>query len=168
MATLDATLGGADANSYQTRVEAADFFSNHLYATEWSSADNTRKDNSLIRACLRLEQETYKGSKTNTEQRLKHPRAYVEDDEGNWYDQDEIIRAMKEAQCELALYYLKQNPDDAVDPALKQFKRLHIANAINLEMRDQLPATDALPDHVLRMISHLMQSAPGQVRLVRA
>lgn len=111
---LDATIGGATANSYQDRTEAGLYFADHLYAADWG-ADTARQDKALIMACRRLEQEEYVGQRATTTQALSWPRANtdditsdfeLEDLYGNGHDSATIPRDIKYAHCEVALAYL--------------------------------------------------------------
>jgi len=47
---LNATPGAADANSYATVADADAYHEGHLYASAWTSASNTTKEQALVMA----------------------------------------------------------------------------------------------------------------------
>ncbi len=171
---FDATLGGATANSYCTVEFADDYLAGELYADEWTvlnnsvAADLLKKKQALVKATRRLERYEYKGHRSAyTGQRLKHPRYGLTTPEGFYYSANSIIEQMKMATAELALYYLKQDPTAVVDESLRQFTHLRIAGAVELEMRDQLPSDDRIPERVVNIFYEYILSGPGMTRLVR-
>lgn len=52
---LDATLGGADSNSYLTLDEADTYFEDRLHVDVWDAASDADKDNALVTACRLIE-----------------------------------------------------------------------------------------------------------------
>jgi hypothetical protein len=171
---FDATEGGTTSNSYCTVEFADDYFGGELYAAEWNALVNTnppdllKKEQALCKATRRLERLQWVSLPTHVTQALKHPRFWLEDDHGYFYPQENVIPPVKFACCELALFYLRQDPTLVVDQALRQFKSLHVANVLEFEMREQLPNEDDLPPRVLNFIAPWLTAGPGGVRIVRA
>ena len=167
--TLDATPKGANSNSYATRAEADSYFEGRRNADTWTAATAAEKDQALVAATTRLEQESYKASRTTSEQRLKWPRIWVETDDDylTWYDSDTIPRVVKEACYELALASLNAGTTDPqADTGMEGFDHVQVgplAVDINHAFRGgQLPAS------VTRLIRHVSISISGTVRLIRS
>lgn len=135
-------------NSYITRQDADLYFTERMYSEAWTAASSTLKETALISATRRLEREQWV--------------------DGSYLGNVSMPSRIREACCELAIYYLKGDPSEQTDDSLRQFKRLHVAGAINLEMRDVLPDGDDLPTTVWRLIAPYLATFPGTVRLVRA
>ena len=80
MATLKATPGAVDANTYATRDEATAIFEGRTGAG-WASATDAKRDAALIEATAELEQRvTWRGEKAETTQALAFPRTGLERD----------------------------------------------------------------------------------------
>jgi hypothetical protein len=106
--TVDATLAGANANSYISVADATTYFGNRLDAADWTAASTDDKGASLITATTWLETLDYYGDRSSTTQALKWPRTDVECD-GIEADATFIPREIKTATCEVALALLR-NP----------------------------------------------------------
>jgi hypothetical protein len=52
---LDATVGGASANSYGIRAEADTYYASRPFASVWNALSGTDKDAALIFACTQME-----------------------------------------------------------------------------------------------------------------
>jgi hypothetical protein len=173
--SFNATEGGSASNSLCTVEFADDHLGGDLHATEWAALSNANathllmKQQSLVKATRRLERFEYRGTVTNppSVQRLKHPRAGLETQDGYVYDSATIIEAMKMACAELANYYLQRDPAALVEADLKQFKHLRIAGVIEMEMRDRLPSEEDIPASVRNLISPFLASGPNTIRIVR-
>lgn len=165
--TLDATAKGASANSYVTRAEADAYFDGRVNAAEWTASTVTAatKEQALVAATDRLEQEQYLGYKTTTTQRLKWPRTNVYDDDGTAYAEGVSPRPMKEACYEQALALLKDAKLlDAT--GLAAFDAVAVG-PLNVQIR-QPEASGKLPAQVQRLLRGLWIGGSGIVRLVRA
>ena len=119
---FDATISGADSNSY-VLVADADFYFDGTYNDVWSALVTSQKEELLAMATTRLESETYGGYQATTTQILQHPRdklisRYAEDykrDMGGYpsgvdqyYPVDEVPKEMQQATFELAMYFLNK------------------------------------------------------------
>lgn len=105
--TLDATVSGAAANSYQTVATAAAYFDRRLTADAWERADSVLQARALVQATDRLERLTYIGTKAVATQRLAMPRAGLVDRDGVALASTAIPTDFLEAHAELALAYLQ-------------------------------------------------------------
>ena len=80
MATLNATAGATDANSYATRAEAVAIFEDRPGTRAWATATDARRDAALIEATAELEQRfTWRGEKASSSQALAFPRTGLAD-----------------------------------------------------------------------------------------
>lgn len=138
--TFDATPMGANSNSYITVSEADDYFTGHLDGTTyWSSLTTSTKQAALVQATNRLDMETYGGRRTTTSQRLQWCRLWIVSrdldpsreyqDIGGMYYRDHLTipKEVKDATCEMALYYIKEaNGEFTIDnndlETLSQYK----------------------------------------------
>lgn len=152
--TFDATPGSPTANSLCDVEFADDYLAGELYADEWLSLDNgvpadlQKKQRALVKATRRLKRFDYR--------------------DGYFDTNGEVFELLRQATAELALHYLRSNPADLVEDSLRQFKHLRIAGAIEMEMRDQLPGTDTVPEHVMAMVAPFLTAGSGTVTLLRA
>ena len=81
MATLKATPGATDANTYATRDQAIAVFEGRTGASAWASATDAKRDVALREATMELEQRvTWRGEKAETTQALAFPRSGLERD----------------------------------------------------------------------------------------
>lgn len=118
---IDATVGGANANSYATMEEAVTYFGDRLHKDAWVDAGASDKAAALIWAAKILDTRIkWKGQKTNQTQALDWPRAYVEDMDSHpipagtvyqtsvlYIDGTIVPGFVKQAQFELALALLE-------------------------------------------------------------
>ncbi|MEN3329018.1 MAG: hypothetical protein V7638_3825 [Acidobacteriota bacterium] len=171
---LDATEGGATANSFCTVEFANDLLAGELYASDWpatdAGADLLTKQKALVTATRELNRLEWEGQRTDWNvQALQFPRVNLEDRDGNFVDPNTNPLELKEATVRLALYRLPRNPAVLVDESLLQFKRLKIAGAIELEMREGVPSEQDIPEQVWDLISRwLIIAGSGSVRVYRA
>lgn len=160
---LDATAGGMTANSYLTRAEAAAYFARRLRTSAWVGASDPEKDLALMTATARLDQEDFLGVKATREQALKWPRYDTCDRDGYWYDSDSVPRPVQDAACELALYLLET--DGLRQSGLSNFAHIKLGP---LDITPKQPqSSGALPAQVVRLLDHLLTSAPGMIRMLR-
>lgn len=164
--TLDATPGGAAANSYVTVVEADAYFSARLFADKWTGALPDAKTTALLMATARVDQEAYTGEPTTLTQRLKWPLTGVLDDAGRDVDDRTIPRAVKDATCEIALALLTLTSDPAVPDPLAKFTALTLPGGLSLSLKGTARPVDALPDVAARLLAPF-RLVPGMVYLDR-
>lgn len=100
--TLDATVGGASANSYQDVADATAYFANTLFSEQWAALSSDVKAQALITATQWLETLAYTGTRVTTTQRLEWPRDATSS-KGLTADSNTIPDELLAAQAELAL-----------------------------------------------------------------
>lgn len=100
--SLDATIGGASANSYQSVANATTYFANTLFSAQWGALSADVKAQALITATQWLETLTYVGKRVTTTQALEWPREATSS-KGVAADTTEIPKELLVAQAELAL-----------------------------------------------------------------
>lgn len=105
--TLDATVGGASANSYLTEAAATALVETLFDTTAWEDAEAGQRPLALAATTHLLEAETPFGLKATTTQRLKWPRTGVYDEDGVAYDSTTIPEPVQVATMELALAILR-------------------------------------------------------------
>lgn len=105
---LDATAGGANADSYCTVAEADAYQATHLYASVWTTATTANKEKALKWATRLLdEQVDWEGSVSTLGQALRWPRSEVTDRDGRaWFNNTTIPTFLKNATAELARHLL--------------------------------------------------------------
>ncbi len=72
---LDATVGGASANSYLTSTAAADILSIHFGNECWENASNSDREKSLMLATSQIDECLFQGCKIAPSQALQFPRS---------------------------------------------------------------------------------------------
>lgn len=175
MAVLDATVGTATANSYATVAEADTYFAERTNVNSWDGA-TTQKAVSLIMATRRIDQESFKGTRTNPstdvdttdpKQALKWPRTDVETEDGLLYDPAAIPRIVKYATFEMALRILNDNTTDTfADTGLEQFEEVTVGS-LTVKPRPTFRA-GTLPEVVRRLLRPVLLATGSGVRLLRA
>lgn len=122
--TIDATVGGASANSFVTEAEAITYMASRLNAGDWettsgSSATETEKK-ALIEATRMLNLLAWRGVRVTDTQALAWPRDYATNPDATisdpgteypYYADDVIPERVKDATCEYALELLRANAD---------------------------------------------------------
>lgn len=100
--SLNATIGGASANSYQAVADATAYFANTLFSAQWGALTSDVKAQALITATQWLETLTYTGTRATTTQRLEWPRDAT-NSKGLAANNATIPAEILAAQAELAL-----------------------------------------------------------------
>lgn len=167
---LDATIAGANSNSYVTRAEANAYFDGRVDASAWTAlpdVDGGARDQALVAATSRLDQEQYEGQRSQyiTRQRLKWPRTDTYDDDGYLYAWDSIPRQVQEATFEMALWLL-QNPSSLTSNPLNQFASIAVSG-LTILPREAETNQHLLPPQVIRCLRGLRLGGSGQPRLIR-
>jgi hypothetical protein len=99
-ATINATAGAADANSYITIAEAQAYADSDIDASKWDTATVDQRTRALITATRNLDLVGYVGTRTTTTQALAWPRKDFTTTEKTYSD-TEIPAEIKLAQWEL-------------------------------------------------------------------
>ena len=161
---FDASVGGANSNSYVTLAAAEAYFLGRLDVAAWDSADgDDDKESALMMATARLDLESYSGAIVTTTQRLQWPRSWVPNRANGFYSSTAIPQPIQDATCELALRIL--DDPDAFDggDGLEGFANLRLGS---LDLTPVSIST-ALPPFVLRLIAPVRVGG-FQNRVVRA
>ena len=79
-AVIDATLGGASANSYVTLADADAYFETVPDSTDWASKSTDQKNRALISATRWIDVLSFYGKRCSETQALKWPRKEYEVD----------------------------------------------------------------------------------------
>lgn len=118
---LDATVGGASADTYGTLVEAEAYFTARG-DTAWTG-DDADKEAALIKAAMYLDnvyRGRWKGQKATRDQALAWPRTWVIDVDGYSVPTAEIPAEIKNAQFQAALLFLSGTDlESAIERAVK-------------------------------------------------
>lgn len=167
MPTIDATVGGASANSYITRANATTYFDERLNSGAWTSASDADKDRALIQATRRLDQEDWQGVRVTTGQALDWPRYWATDEDGEEYAADAIPQPIQDATCELALRFLNDGTTDTLaDTGLEEFAEAKIGP---MEVkRNRSYKAGQLPENVMRLLANVVRSSTSSRRVMRA
>lgn len=172
---LDATIGGANSNSYVTLEYANSFFENFLLPNAWDSAVPDDQERALMTATQWLEEYDYVGRVATLTQSLKWPRYGLSDvvsgSDGlilGLYDETEMPIPLLNATCELAYYLLTlgaAGSGAALGTGVGPVSSLKIGNSVEVKYQQQsssstsivAPTTDSsgLPIHVARLLRGL-------------
>lgn len=157
---IDATVGGASANSYVTVVEADAYFEADLYSGTWDAADNTKKAKALVMATRILDQEcSWIGDRADENQALRWPRVNAEDSDGESIDETIVPTAIKNATFELAKSLL--STDRTADPDTEGIKRMKL-DVLEFEF-DKMDRAEVLPLAVRSIVSNYMSAGGGSM-----
>lgn len=120
---IDATVGGASANSFVTLAEAQAYMDARLNESSWESATPDTQNRALVEATRDLSVAVWQGTRADSTQALSWPRWFVVNPDLPWagtvyYASTVIPQRVKDATCELALQYVKAGTTDvaAQDP----------------------------------------------------
>ena len=143
--TIDATAGGASANSYLTLSDAQDIVDGMVEdadVTAWASATTDQKNRALYTATQRLDRERFLGARATDTQALQWPRTGVRKPDTyvntyatgfpfriseDYFTDTEIPDQVKRAQVVLAVY-LNNNKDGIGLSGLEDFKNVQIGS----------------------------------------
>ena len=143
-------------NSYLTTDEADAFFDDRLYVQAWTDSTTAQRESALIMAARALDGQHYAGGITDTSQAMAWPRQGVYDRERRAIDSATVPQAVKDAQCEVALGILNENPDDARDPAIKAMQ----AGSVSVQYRSGTSNT-ALRGGALALLKPFLRDYSG-------
>ena len=183
--TIDATVGGANANSYMTLAEADAFVEAMVLSTDaaqWDSGNTDSRNRALTAAAQRLDRERFLGARTNDTQALQWPREGVRKPDTyvrsytsgfpfrlteDYYTNTEIPDQVKRAQIELAVY-LHNNKDGISLSGLNDYKNVKIGNLDVTPDKSGSVGADHVPPMFERYLTGLRISGPGNVAIRRS
>lgn len=162
---IDATIGGANSNSYVSLAEAETYFSGRLNADAWNNAaTDDIKNRALAMATQRIDFESFIGSRVTSTQALKWPRTDLPYFDGVTYSSAEIPTDIKKATYELALYMLSKDMSAADgNDAYDSIK----VGPINIDFADSQPSNNKLPPFVMRLLDQFKEYSLGIISVSR-
>jgi hypothetical protein len=185
--TIDATVGGASANSYLTLADAQDLIDGMVEnddVTAWASATTDQKNRALYSATQRLDRERFLGARATDTQALQWPRTGVRKPDtyintyatgfpfritADYYTDTEIPDQVKQAQVVLAVY-LNSNKDGLGLSGLEDYKSVTIGSLSVTSAGASSMATgaDRVPPIFERYLTGLRISGPGNFAIKRS
>ena len=185
--TIDATVGGASANSYLTLAAAQDLIDGMVEnddVTAWASATTDQKNRALYSAVQRLDRERFLGARATDTQALQWPRTGVRKPDTyintyavgfpfrittDYFTDSEIPDQVKQAQVVLAVY-LNNNKDGMGLSGLEDYKSVSIGSLSVTTAGASSMATgaDRVPPIFERYLTGLRISGPGNFAIKRS
>jgi len=185
--TIDATVGGASANSYLTLAAAQDLIDGMVEnddVTAWASATTDQKNRALYTATQRIDRERFLGARATDTQALQWPRTGVRKPDTyintyaigfpfkittDYYTDTEIPDQIKQAQVVLAVY-LNNNKDGMGLSGLEDYKSVTIGSLSVTSAGASAMATgaDRVPPIFERYLTGLRISGPGNFAIKRS
>ena len=183
--TIDATAGGANANSYITLAEADTFVEAMISSSDvskWTTGNDDTRNRALTAAAERLDRERFLGARaTNTQARqwprtgVRKPDTYINSYATNFpfrisedfFTDTEIPDQIKRAQIELAVY-LKNNVDGISLGGLEDFKSVKIGSLQVAPDKTGAIGADRVPPMFERYLTGLRISGPGNIAIKRS
>lgn len=148
---LDATVGGASANSYDTLAKADAYFADRLHTTVWDAASDPDKSAGLVTASLLIDSLCFNGKRVTATQNLEFPRSGLKLG-GLAVPTDVIPRPIEVATYEFAQVLLGEDLTTVKDQLKEGLKRLK-AGDITLEFFEGFQHTSVPPSIVDRIPS---------------
>jgi len=183
--TIDATAGGADANSYMTLSEADTFVEAMISSSDvskWTTGNDDSRNRALTAAAQRLDRERFLGARATDTQALQWPRTGVRKPDtyvntyatgfpfrisDDYFTDTEIPDQVKRAQIEMAVY-LKNNVDGIGLGGLEDFKNVKIGNLDVTPDKTGAIGADRVPPMFERYLTGLRISGPGNIAIKRS
>jgi len=185
--TIDATVGGANANSYLTLAAAELIIEGFVQDDDvvaWASATEDQKNRALFSATQRIDRERFLGARATDTQALQWPRTGVRKPDTyintyavgfpfrittDYYTDTEIPDRIEFAQCVLAVY-LNNNKDGLSLSGLEDYKSVSIGSLSVTTAGASASATgaDRVPPIYERYLTGLRISGPGNFAIRRS
>ena len=183
--TIDATAGGANANSYITLAEANTFVEAMISSSDvskWTTGTDDTRNRALTAAAERLDRERFLGARATDTQARQWPRTGVRKPDtyvntfstgfpfrisDDYYTDTEIPDQVKRAQIELAVY-LKNNVDGISLGGLEDFKSVKIGSLQVTPDKTGAIGADRVPPMFERYLTGLRISGPGNIAIKRS
>ena len=182
---IDATVGGANANSYLTLADATtiiDGFVEDADVKHWNSGNTDSRNRALFTATQRLDRERFLGARATDTQALQWPRTGVRKPDTyintyavgfpfrittDYYTDDEIPQQVQYAQAVLAVY-LHNNTDALGLSGLEDYKNVKIGNLDVTPNTYGAVGADKVPPLYQRYLTGLRISGPGNIAIKRS
>jgi hypothetical protein len=183
---IDATVGGANANSYLTLAAAQaiiDGFVQDADVTAWASATTDQKNRALFTATQRLDRERFRGARATDTQALQWPRTGVRKPDTyintyavgfpfrittDYFTDTEIPTQIQYAQTVLAVF-LHNNTSALGLSGLEDYKNVKIGSLdVTPNLGYGAVGADKVPPLMERYLTGLRISGPGNVAIRRS
>ena len=183
--TIDATAGGADANSYLTLSDAQAIIDGMVEDADvaaWATATDDQKNRALYTATQRLDRERFLGARATDTQALQWPRTGVRKPDTyvntfstgfpfriseDYFTDTEIPDQVKRAQVVLAVY-LNNNKDGIGLSGLEDYKNVQIGSLNVTPDKTGAVGADRVPPLLERYLTGLRISGPGNIAIKRS
>ena len=183
--SIDATAGGASANSYITLAEADTFVEAMISSSvvsKWTTGNDDSRNRALTAAAQRLDRERFLGARATDTQALQWPRTGVRKPDtyvntyatgfpfrisDDYFTDTEIPDQVKRAQIEMAVY-LKNNVDGISLGGLEDFKNVKIGSLDVTPDKTGAIGADRVPPMFERYLTGLRISGPGNIAIKRS
>jgi hypothetical protein len=183
--SIDATAGGASANSYITLTEANTFVEAMISSSDvskWTTGNDDSRNRALAAAAQRLDRERFLGARATDTQALQWPRTGVRKPDtyvntyatgfpfrisDDYFTDTEIPDQVKRAQIEMAVY-LKNNVDGISLGGLEDFKNVKIGSLDVTPDKTGAIGADRVPPMFERYLTGLRISGPGNIAIKRS
>ena len=183
--SIDATAGGASANSYITLTEANTFVEAMISSSDvskWTTGNDDSRNRALAAAAQRLDRERFLGARATDTQALQWPRTGVRKPDtyvntyasgfpfcisDDYFTDGEVPDQVKRAQIEMAVY-LKNNVDGISLGGLEDFKNVKIGNLDVTPDKAGAIGADRVPPMFERYLTGLRISGPGNIAIKRS
>ena len=183
--TIDATVGGAAANSYITLSDANAIVEGLIAdddVSAWDGSSTDNKNRALYTAAVRIDRERFLGARVTNTQALQWPRQGVRKPDTyintysigfpfristDYFAETEIPEQVKKAQVILAVY-LNNNRDGLGLSGLEDFKKVKLGS-LDLEPNFYgSVGADRVPPLFERYFTGLRISGPGKIAIKRS
>ena len=183
--SIDATVGGASANSYITLSDANAIVEGLILDDDvsvWDSSNTDNKNRALYTAAIRIDRERFLGARVTDTQALQWPRTGVRKPDTyintyatgfpfrittDYFTDTEIPEQVKKAQVILAVY-LNNNRDGLGLSGLEDYKNVKIGNLEATPNFYGSVGADRVPPLFDRYFTGLRIGGPGNVAIKRS
>ena len=183
--TIDATVGGASANSYITLSDANAIVEGLILDDDvsvWDSSNTDNKNRALYTAAVRIDRERFLGARVTDTQALQWPRTGVRKPDTyintyatgfpfrittDYFTDTEIPEQVKKAQVILAVY-LNNNRNGLGLSGLEDYKNVKIGNLEATPNFYGSVGADRVPPLFDRYFTGLRIGGPGNVAIKRS
>jgi len=183
--TIDATAGGASANSYLTLADAQAIVDGLIEDDDvvaWGTATTDQKNRALYTATQRLDRERFLGARATDTQALQWPRTGVRKPDtyvntyatgfpfrisDDYFTDTEIPDQIKRAMVVLAVY-LNNNKDGIGLSGLEDYKAISIGAISVTPDKTGAVGADRVPPLLERYLTGLRISGPGNIAVKRS
>ena len=183
--TIDATAGGASANSYLTLADAQAIVDGLIEDDDvvaWGTATTDQKNRALYTATQRLDRERFLGARATDTQALQWPRTGVRKPDtyvntyatgfpfrisDDYFTDTEIPDQIKRAMVVLAVY-LNNNKDGIGLSGLEDYKAISVGPISVTPDKTGAVGADRVPPLLERYLTGLRISGPGNIAIKRS